>query len=351
MVLKALAGCGRLLLEGQDACRVVLAEVGSQLLLVLELQAVMIRKVRGLVFGLATGDVPSPAGELSGRQLAALIAGPLPAHSLCIAGCLSKASRVAHLGWRHGINVLHVLGLARHVVVGHVEVAGAPVGNEAVHLRQGRVGLFGHAIVWGQRLAGRRLQLRPVPHLSSILRVRRKVQGHLLLARDEAGRRGNKGSGTHVVCCVVWLLTVCAGSDLLQTRLREKAVADSPLGFCSWLTQHAQHAAVAGCLDQRGALSSPSSVPHNAMPAALNSYSLSVLMSATAAASLRERVVRVGSAGKIFSLTGWKVGWLTGPRELISHEHRHRTVAAPQCAAASQLRPYPTDTSSGTSSG
>lgn len=41
----------------------------------------------------------------------------------------------------------------------------------------------------------------------------------------------------------------------------------------------------------------------------------------------------------------------TGPRELISHEHRHRTVAAPQCAAASQLRPYPTDTSSGTSSG
>src|SRR3569623_1664469 len=33
---------------------------------------------------------------------------------------------------------------------------------------------------------------------------------------------------------------------------------------------------------------------------------------------LRERVVRVRSAGKIFSLTGWKVGWLTGPRELIS---------------------------------
>lgn len=33
---------------------------------------------------------------------------------------------------------------------------------------------------------------------------------------------------------------------------------------------------------------------------------------------MRERAVRVGSAGKIFSLTGWKVGWLTGPRELIS---------------------------------
>ena len=33
---------------------------------------------------------------------------------------------------------------------------------------------------------------------------------------------------------------------------------------------------------------------------------------------MRERAVRVGSAGKIFSLTGWKVGWLTGPRDMIS---------------------------------
>jgi N-succinyldiaminopimelate aminotransferase len=32
---------------------------------------------------------------------------------------------------------------------------------------------------------------------------------------------------------------------------------------------------------------------------------------------LRERCLRVGSAGKIFSLTGWKVGWVTGPRELV----------------------------------
>jgi len=33
---------------------------------------------------------------------------------------------------------------------------------------------------------------------------------------------------------------------------------------------------------------------------------------------LRERCLRIGSAGKIFSLTGWKVGWVTGPRELVS---------------------------------
>jgi len=32
---------------------------------------------------------------------------------------------------------------------------------------------------------------------------------------------------------------------------------------------------------------------------------------------MRDRVVRVGSAGKMFSLTGWKVGWVTGAAALI----------------------------------
>jgi len=32
---------------------------------------------------------------------------------------------------------------------------------------------------------------------------------------------------------------------------------------------------------------------------------------------MRERVVRVGSAGKMFSLTGWKIGWVTGAPALI----------------------------------
>ena len=33
---------------------------------------------------------------------------------------------------------------------------------------------------------------------------------------------------------------------------------------------------------------------------------------------MRERCVRVGSAGKMFSLTGWKIGWISGPAKLIS---------------------------------
>jgi aspartate/methionine/tyrosine aminotransferase len=32
---------------------------------------------------------------------------------------------------------------------------------------------------------------------------------------------------------------------------------------------------------------------------------------------MRGRVLKIGSAGKIFSLTGWKVGWVMGPRELV----------------------------------
>jgi aspartate/methionine/tyrosine aminotransferase len=45
-----------------------------------------------------------------------------------------------------------------------------------------------------------------------------------------------------------------------------------------------------------------------------------------------ERCVRVGSAGKIFSLTGWKVGWVTGPSELIgavSKAHQFITFTTP----------------------
>jgi aspartate/methionine/tyrosine aminotransferase len=43
---------------------------------------------------------------------------------------------------------------------------------------------------------------------------------------------------------------------------------------------------------------------------------------------MRERTVRVGSAGKMFSLTGWKIGWLTGPQRLvqvISKAHQFNT--------------------------
>jgi len=43
---------------------------------------------------------------------------------------------------------------------------------------------------------------------------------------------------------------------------------------------------------------------------------------------MRERTLRVGSAGKMFSLTGWKIGWVTGPQRLvqvISRAHQFNT--------------------------
>jgi aspartate/methionine/tyrosine aminotransferase len=43
---------------------------------------------------------------------------------------------------------------------------------------------------------------------------------------------------------------------------------------------------------------------------------------------MRERVVRVGSAGKMFSLTGWKIGWVTGapaPIDAIAKAHQFIT--------------------------
>ena len=47
---------------------------------------------------------------------------------------------------------------------------------------------------------------------------------------------------------------------------------------------------------------------------------------------MRERTVRIGSAGKTFSLTGWKVGYVSGPEHLIdpiSKAHQYVTFTTP----------------------
>jgi N-succinyldiaminopimelate aminotransferase len=47
---------------------------------------------------------------------------------------------------------------------------------------------------------------------------------------------------------------------------------------------------------------------------------------------MEERTVKVGSAGKIFSLTGWKVGWIVappGPAEAIAKAHQFVTFSTP----------------------
>lgn len=49
---------------------------------------------------------------------------------------------------------------------------------------------------------------------------------------------------------------------------------------------------------------------------------------------MRERSVRIGSAGKTFSLTGWKIGYITGAKELmmpISRAHQFLNFTTPPC--------------------
>ena len=54
--------------------------------------------------------------------------------------------------------------------------------------------------------------------------------------------------------------------------------------------------------------------------------------------AMRDRAVKIGSAGKIFSLTGWKVGWLCAPARLvgvIARAHQFLTfTTAPNLQAA-----------------
>ena len=48
--------------------------------------------------------------------------------------------------------------------------------------------------------------------------------------------------------------------------------------------------------------------------------------------AMRARCLRIGSAGKIFSLTGWKVGWISAPRKLASvatKSHQFLTFTTP----------------------
>ena len=47
---------------------------------------------------------------------------------------------------------------------------------------------------------------------------------------------------------------------------------------------------------------------------------------------MRERTITISSGGKLFSLTGWRVAWATGPAELLKplgQVHTHLTFSAP----------------------
>jgi N-succinyldiaminopimelate aminotransferase len=59
---------------------------------------------------------------------------------------------------------------------------------------------------------------------------------------------------------------------------------------------------------------------------------------------MRQRTLTVGTASKLFSLTGWRVGWVLGPAELLAGVrtlHSYSTFCAPtplQAGVAEALR-------------
>ena len=75
------------------------------------------------------------------------------------------------------------------------------------------------------------------------------------------------------------------------------------------------------------------------------------MSSSTAGASRRsrrlpgmaERTIKIGSAGKIFSLTGWKVGWMVAAPELagvVARAHQFLTFCdRAQSAGGGRVRP------------
>lgn len=55
---------------------------------------------------------------------------------------------------------------------------------------------------------------------------------------------------------------------------------------------------------------------------------------------MRERTLTIGSAGKTFSVTGWKVGWVVGPRDIVAALHASRTGPRPPIIPTTTPPPY-----------
>jgi N-succinyldiaminopimelate aminotransferase len=108
-----------------------------------------------------------------------------------------------------------------------------------------------------------------------------------------------------------WRLSEPALSAAITPRTR-LVMINSPLNPIGRVFDAEELAAIARCLENSNAVAICDEVYEHLTYDGRPHIPLATL------SGMRERTVRVGSAGKIFSLTGWKVGWLTGPRALIS---------------------------------
>jgi N-succinyldiaminopimelate aminotransferase len=107
-----------------------------------------------------------------------------------------------------------------------------------------------------------------------------------------------------------WRLSEQALSEAFGEKTRA-IVVNSPLNPIGRVFDHEELGALARVLERSKAVAISDEVYEHLVFDGRTHLSLASLP------GMKERVVRVGSAGKMFSLTGWKVGWVTGDAALM----------------------------------
>ncbi len=103
-------------------------------------------------------------------------------------------------------------------------------------------------------------------------------------------------------------------------------ILNSPMNPCGKVFTEEELAFVAGLVQQHDCYALCDEVYEHLVFGGFRHVPLATLP------GMRDRCLRVGSAGKTFSLTGWKVGYLTGPAALIApvaKAHQYVTFCTP----------------------
>lgn len=125
--------------------------------------------------------------------------------------------------------------------------------------------------------------------------------------------------------------TVLAGGTLVPVRIRPPDYTLDVAALRAAVTDRTRMLLVNSPHNPTGAVLTPDEL--SALAAVAQEYDLIVVADEVyehlvydggvhspliAQPGMRERTISVGSAGKTFSFTGWKVGWVTGPADLVA---------------------------------
>ncbi|MDA1326888.1 MAG: aminotransferase [Proteobacteria bacterium] len=122
-----------------------------------------------------------------------------------------------------------------------------------------------------------------------------------------------------------WALPVQALADAFSDRTK-LILLNTPMNPCAKIFRRDELEIIAGLLQKHDALAVCDEVYEHLIFDGLPHVPLMTLP------AMRDRCVRIGSAGKTFSLTGWKVGYITAPSHLltpIARAHQFLTFTTP----------------------